>query len=95
MQALENLILDHPPDHSRQADLFHQQKTEKARQDHVPSPILLNLERQVQEMARNHQRIRITLRNQARDLEVLLTLHREVLVQHRGIIHAPDLDQIH
>ena len=94
MQALENLILDHHPDHPRQTDLFRHQETEKAHQDHVLNPILLNLERQVQEMARNHQRIRITLQNQAQDLEVLLTLHPEVLVQHRGIIHVPDLDQI-
>lgn len=94
MQAPENLIRDHPLNHLRQTNLFRQQETEKAHhdQDHVPSLILLNLERQVREMVRNHQRIRIILQNQAQDLQVLLILHPEVLRQRRGIIHVPDLD---
>lgn len=92
MQALENLILDHHPDHLHQADLFHQREIEKAHQDHALNLILLHLEKR--EIAHSHQRIRITLQNQVQDLEVLLTLHPEVLEQHRGIIHVLDLDQI-
>lgn len=93
MQALENLILDHHPDHLHQADLFHQWEIKKAHQDQVlTSLILLHLEKQ--EMDRSPQHIRITLQNQVQDLEVPLTLHPEVLVQHRGIIHVLDLDQI-
>lgn len=92
MQALENLILDHHPDHLHQADLFHQREIEKAHQDHALNLILLHSEKQ--EIAHSHQRIRITLQNQVQDLEVLLTLHPEVLGQHRGIIHVLDLDQI-
>lgn len=51
----------------------------------------------MQEMvhSRQHDRWHIRIaQNQARDLEVPLTPHPEVLMQHREIIHVLDQDQI-
>lgn len=60
---------------------------------HVLNLFLRSVQRQVQEMAPNHQHILIILLSQDQDLEAPLILP-EVLVQHREIIHALDQDQI-
>lgn len=62
---------------------------------HDLNPVLQNVQRQ--EMAHSHQHNRWCIhiaQNQDRDLEVPLTLHPEVLMQHPEIIHVLDQDQI-